>query len=66
MRTETEIRKQINDVEQDITLMSCTAAQVAWEYYVKALRWVLGERETTKDEKHAETVGTGYRATILK
>jgi len=66
VRTEMEIKKQINDVEQDITLMSCTAAQVAWEYYVKALRWVLGERETMKDEKHAETIGVRYQATILK
>lgn len=66
MRTEIEITKQINDVENDITLMSATAAQVAWEYYVKALRWVLGERKITKDEEHPDSVRVRYQTTILK
>ena len=65
MRTETEIIKQIHDVEKDITIMSATPAQVAWEYYVKALKWVLREKET-RDGTHAETMVIHYRTTVLK
>jgi hypothetical protein len=43
MRTEPEITKQIYDIERDLEIMEPTPGKVAWEYYVKALRWVMGD-----------------------
>lgn len=43
MRTEPEIIRQIYDVERDLEIMEPTPGKVAWEYYVKALRWVMGD-----------------------
>jgi hypothetical protein len=43
MKTESEILLQIHDVEKDIEIMEPTAGRIAWEYYVKAFKWVLGD-----------------------
>ena len=43
MRTEPEITKQIYDIERDLEIMEPTPGKVAWEYYAKALRWVMGD-----------------------
>jgi hypothetical protein len=43
MKTESQILIQIHDVEKDIAMMEPTAGRIAWEYYVKALKWVLGD-----------------------
>ena len=42
MKTESEIAAQIYAVERDLKVMGETPAKMAWEYYVKALKWVLG------------------------
>ena len=43
MKTDLEIVAQIRNVEQDLEIMAPTPGKIAWEYYVKALKWVLGE-----------------------
>ena len=43
MKTDLEILTQIHDVQKDIEMMEPTGGRIAWEYYVKALKWVLGD-----------------------
>ena len=43
MKTVLEIIKEVNDIEKDLEIMQPTPGKVAWQYYVKALRWVLGD-----------------------
>jgi len=43
MKTDLEILTHIHDVQKDIEMMEPTAARITWEYYVKALKWVLGD-----------------------
>ena len=43
MKTDLEIIKQIHDIERDLETMEPTPGRTAWEYYVNALKWVLGD-----------------------
>jgi hypothetical protein len=63
MKTQTEIIAQINSIERDLEIMAPTPGKIAWEYYVKALKWVLGEdlkligHFEISDKKSAAEVG---------
>lgn len=43
MKTQLEIISQLHSIESDLEIMSPTPGKIAWEYYVKALKWVLGD-----------------------
>ena len=43
MKTDLEIIKHIHDIERDLETMESTPGRTAWEYYVNALKWALGD-----------------------
>lgn len=43
MKTQLEIIAQLHGIEKDLEIMAPTPGKTAWEYYIKALKWVLGD-----------------------